>query len=82
LLQNPDIKVFIRGNAGDGDLQGVKWWLNEKLVPATELMSARALAIYKFLLKQSVSPNQIKHGQGEIKPGSDGYNVTFELKRD
>lgn len=82
LRQNPEIKAFIHGNVGDGELPGNKFLLNNKLVPAEKLMSARALAIYKFLIEQGVDPKQLKHGTGKINKGEDGYNVTFVLEKE
>lgn len=88
LKQNPEIKAFIHGNVGDGSILGKSdealnqtgFDLNKKKnVPAKALMSARALAIYNFLIEQGVNPKQLDHGTGQVNKGAD-YNVTFELK--
>lgn len=44
-------------------------------------MSARAKAIYNFLINRGVDPKQLQHGTGKVNKGSDGYNVTFDLKK-
>jgi hypothetical protein len=78
-LENPEVKAYIYGNVGDGDVSGNDWSLNNKRVPATTLMSARARAIYNFLRSKGVPKEQLESRPGKIHKDNT-YDLTIELK--
>lgn len=43
------------------------------------LLSARAMAIYKFLVRRGVNPKQISIGNGKIKTDGSAPGATFKL---
>ena len=88
LMVNTGVSVYIAGNSfapdgvtGNGpsalnqpsSLNGTKTTLGA-------LMSARARAVYNFLISQGVNPKQLIYGTGNVMSGKGGLSVGFEIR--
>jgi len=90
LLYDPKLNLFIVGNVGgDFNITGnskealaQKTMLNGKWVNASELMNARALAVYKFLISKGINPSRLSYGPGNAYNKGSGMMASFVLRKD
>lgn len=88
LKNNTGISIYIAGNAyapdgikGNGpDALNQPSTLNGKTTTLGALMSARARAVYKFLIGQGVNSKQLIYGTGNVMAGKGGLSVSFEIR--
>jgi hypothetical protein len=88
LMHNTGVSVYIAGNSfapdgitGNGpDALNQPTSLNGTKTTLGTLMSARARAVYNFLVGQGVNPRQLIYGTGNVMSGKGGLSVSFEIR--
>ncbi|MFZ5971145.1 MAG: hypothetical protein ACOYXA_06100 [Bacteroidota bacterium] len=88
LMAHTGVSVYIAGNSfapdgitGNGpDALNQPSSLNGTKTTLGSLMSARARAVYNFLVGQGVNPKQLIYGTGNVMSGKGGLSVSFEIR--